>query len=279
MALISIISTYFGWKSMELEEFNKKQEIAFQTRFEHEQLEILEMEDTEFFDEKIGLIYNLLNDLARNENLSEKVQLLLAIKKLDSLYSNLELKKDFVSNKNLFESTFDILLGQNDIFLLYYILESVEISELRRSKVLQKLEDLGLSEILTEHQLYKSVHDFKFSEEVQSQILDHEYHLEYFVINPYLTELIQLKIVQSNYYEIHEHADVSYIGTSNSENVSDDDYIDIDDYHVESKVNKEYIYQIFAEKNKNISELALIALFNKNDSRVLRSLSNQGNLD
>jgi len=230
---------------MELEEFNKKQEIAFQTRFEHEQLEILEMEDTAFFDEKIGLIYNLLNDLARNENLSEKVQLLLAIKKLDSLYSNLELKKDFVSNKNLFESTFDILLGQNDIFLLYYILESVEISELRRSKVLQKLED----------------------------ILDHEYHLEYFVINPYLTELIQLKIVQSNYYEIHEHADVSYIGTSDSENVSDDDYIDIDDYHVESKVNKEYIYQIFAEKNKNISELALIALFNKNDSRVLRSLS------
>ncbi len=51
MALISIISTYFGWKSMELEEFNKKQEIAFQTRFEHEQLEILEMEDTAFFDE------------------------------------------------------------------------------------------------------------------------------------------------------------------------------------------------------------------------------------
>ena len=279
MALISIISTYFGWKSMELEEFNKKQEIAFQTRFEHEQLEILEMEDTEFFDEKIGLIYNLLNDLARNENLSEKAQLLLAIKKLDSLYSNLELKKYFVSNKNLFESTFDILLGQNDIFLLYYILESVEISELRRSKVLQKLEDLGLSEILTENQLYKSVHDFKFSEEVQSQILDHEYHLEYFVINPYLTELIQLKIVQSNYYEIHEHADVSYMGTSDSENLSDDDYIDVDDYHVESKVNKEYIYQIFAEKNKNISELALIALFNKNDSRVLRSLSNQGNLD
>jgi hypothetical protein len=226
------------------------------------------MEDTEFFDEEIGLIYDLLNNLACNENLSEKVQLLLATKKSDNLYSNLELKKYLISNKKLFESTFDVLLGQNDIFLLYYILDSIEISELRRRKVLQKLENLGLSEILTEHQLYKSLHDFKFSEEVQSQILDHEYHLEYFVINPYLTELIQLKIVQSNCYEIHEYADVSYISASDSENLSDDDYIEVDNYHVESKLNKKYIYQIFAEKNKNISELALIALSNKNDSLV-----------
>lgn len=263
---------------MQLDHFNEKREISRNSKLECEQLEILELNDTEYFDEEIGLMMSLLHDLAVNENISEKIQLLLATKVLDSSYSMRELRKYLVHNKNLSDATFEILLNQNDIFLFFEVLEFIEISDFRKNQIIKKLESLGLANILTTSDLYRCLHSFNFSEEVQNQILYHEYHLEYFVINPYLTDLVQLKIVQSQAYENKVFSSATYLGTSDLERSSDDDFIDVDDYHIESKDYKEYYFQVFAEKNKNISELALIALFNKNDKKVLMTLSKRTEL-
>lgn len=256
---------------MELAEFNKQREVARNSNLECKHLEILESDGIECLDKESGLVMNLLHDLARNENISEKVQLILAVKILDSSCSTRELKKHLVVHTSLSDATFEILLNQNDIFLFYYILNYINISDLRKSQILKKLDNLGLAEIKNESDLYERIHSFNFSEEVENQILDHEYHLEYFVINPYLTELVQLKIVQSQYYENRISSSAIYVGNGESENTSDD-------YYIESENFKEYIFQIFAEKNKNISELALIALFNKNDKRVSTTLSKRTEL-
>lgn len=263
---------------MELAEFNKQREVARNSNFECEHLEILELDDIECLDKESGLVMNLLYDLARNENISDKVQLLLAVKVLDSSYSTQELKKYLVGNKNLSDTTFETLLNQNDIFLFYYILEYLNTSDIRKTQILKKLDNLGLTEIKNESDLNEHIHSFSFSEAVQNQILDHEYHLEEFMFNPHLTELVQLRIVQSNSSYGVESGTVTYIGRGTSENTSDDDYFDVDDYYVESKYEKKYFYQLFCEKNKNISELALIALFNKNDKRVLITLSKRTEL-
>lgn len=263
---------------MELAEFNKQREVARNTKLESEQIEILMLEDTIFFDKEIGLVLNLLNDLTENENISDKVQLLLAVKVLASSYSTQELKKHLVGNKNLSDTTFEILLNQNDIFLFYYILDYLNTSDIRKNQIFKKLDNLGLTEIKNESDLNEHIHSFSFSEAVQNQILDHEYHLEEFMFNPHLTELVQLRIVQSNSGYGVESGRVTYIEHGTSENTSDDDYFDVDDYHVESKYEKKYFYQLFCEKNKNISELALITLFNKNDKRVLITLSKRTEL-